>query len=152
MPDLFGQKMVAAMVAATVGEISNLAPSDDPSELRDAEPLSDEVARESDVADSQPSTLNSEQIPARMLNEFVYCPRLYFYEHVEGIFVESVDTLRGAAIHARVDGGKGSMPQSRGAVSAPANANGDGDVASPERPVNGAGTALYLRTPFTRGL
>ena len=111
MPDLFGQKMVAAMVAATAGEISNLAPSDDPSELRDAEPLGDEVARESDVADSQPSTLNAQPIPARMLNEFVYCPRLYYYEHVEGIFVESADTLRGAAIHARVDGGKGAMPQ-----------------------------------------
>lgn len=111
MPDLFAYKMVAAMVAATAGEICNLAPSDDPSQLCDAEPLGDEVARESDVADSQPSTLNAQPIPARMLNEFVYCPRLYYYEHVEGIFVESADTQRGAAIHARVDGGKGSMPQ-----------------------------------------
>src|SRR5882672_7497069 len=42
-------------------------------------------------------------IPARMLNEFVYCPRLFYYEFVEGVFVESADTLRGAAIHQRVD-------------------------------------------------
>jgi CRISPR-associated protein Cas1 len=25
-------------------------------------------------------------LPARMVNEFVYCPRLFFYEFVEGIF------------------------------------------------------------------
>ncbi|MFZ2642817.1 MAG: CRISPR-associated endonuclease Cas1 [Verrucomicrobiia bacterium] len=44
-----------------------------------------------------------------MLNEFVYCPRLFYYEFVEGVFVESADTLRGAAIHARVDTGKGEL-------------------------------------------
>lgn len=51
-----------------------------------------------------------EPIPARMLNEFVYCPRLFYYEHVEGVFVESADTLRGASIHRRVDSGKGNLP------------------------------------------
>ena len=49
-------------------------------------------------------------IPARMLNEFVYCPRLFYYEHVEGVFVENADTVRGAAIHRRVDSGKGNLP------------------------------------------
>jgi len=49
-------------------------------------------------ADAEP-----QQIPARMLNEFVYCQRLFYYEFVEGVFVESVDTLRGGAIHQRVD-------------------------------------------------
>ncbi|HOC00245.1 MAG TPA: hypothetical protein PKM43_16060, partial [Verrucomicrobiota bacterium] len=33
-------------------------------------------------------------IPARMLNGFVYCPRLFYHEFVEGVFVESADTLR----------------------------------------------------------
>lgn len=42
-------------------------------------------------------------LPARMVNEFVYCPRLFFYEWVEGIFVESKDTLEGAQQHQRVD-------------------------------------------------
>ncbi len=51
-------------------------------------------------------------IPARMLNEFVYCPRLFYYEHVEGIFVKSADTLRGEAIHKKVDSGSGAMPSS----------------------------------------
>ncbi len=51
-----------------------------------------------------------ESLPARMLNEFVYCPRLFYYEHVEGVFVESADTVKGAAVHARVDKGKGALP------------------------------------------
>ena len=49
-------------------------------------------------------------LPARMLNEFVYCPRLFYYEHVLGVFVHNADTLRGAAQHARVDGGRGELP------------------------------------------
>ena len=48
-----------------------------------------------------------------MLNEFVYCKRLFYYEFVEGVFVESADTLRGAAIHQRVDSGSGSMPAAK---------------------------------------
>ena len=52
-----------------------------------------------------------ETLPARMLNEFVYCARLFYYEHVEGVFVESADTVRGATIHKRVDKGSGAMPQ-----------------------------------------
>src|ERR1700722_10850706 len=42
-------------------------------------------------------------LPARMVNEFVYCPRLFFYEWVEGIFRESADTLEGSVQHKRVD-------------------------------------------------
>jgi CRISP-associated protein Cas1 len=54
-----------------------------------------------------------QQIPARMLNEFVYCQRLFYYEFVEGVFVESVDTLRGDAIHKRVDSGNGALPAAK---------------------------------------
>lgn len=49
-------------------------------------------------------------IPARMLNEFVYCPRLFYYEYVEGMFRENADTARGSAIHQRVDAGSGNLP------------------------------------------
>ena len=38
-------------------------------------------------------------LPARMLNEFVYCPRLFFYEWVEGVFAHSGDTVEGALRH-----------------------------------------------------
>ncbi|HOX03617.1 MAG TPA: CRISPR-associated endonuclease Cas1 [Candidatus Paceibacterota bacterium] len=46
-----------------------------------------------------------------MLNEFVYCPRLFYLEFVECLFVESADTLRGSALHARVDQGAGGLPK-----------------------------------------
>ena len=38
-------------------------------------------------------------LPARMLNEYVYCPRLFFYEWVEGVFAQSADTVEGALRH-----------------------------------------------------
>lgn len=38
-------------------------------------------------------------LPARMLNEFTYCPRLFFYEWVEGVFAHSADTIEGALRH-----------------------------------------------------
>lgn len=49
-------------------------------------------------------------LPARMLNEFVYCPRLFYYEWVEGVFENSADTLDGQAKHTRVDSGPSPMP------------------------------------------
>lgn len=50
-----------------------------------------------------------------MLNEFVYCPRLFYYEHVEGVFLHNADTKRGAALHKRVDSGSGALPESKAA-------------------------------------
>lgn len=49
-------------------------------------------------------------LPARMVNEFVYCPRLFFYEWVEGVFVHSADTVEGAWRHERVDARNDSLP------------------------------------------
>ena len=48
-------------------------------------------------------------LPARMLNEFVYCPRLFYYEHVEGVFAHNRETVEGALRHAKVDEGKGEL-------------------------------------------
>ncbi|MBU1197282.1 CRISPR-associated endonuclease Cas1 [Candidatus Micrarchaeota archaeon] len=50
-----------------------------------------------------------------MLNEFVYCPRLFYLEWVEGEFEESADTLEGAFRHRKVDVEKGTMPSSEDA-------------------------------------
>ena len=56
-------------------------------------------------------TDSPDYLPARMVNEFVYCPRLFFYEWVEGVFRHSVDTVAGSAEHKRVDKeGKGLPP------------------------------------------
>jgi hypothetical protein len=40
-------------------------------------------------------------LPARMLNEFVYCPRLFYYEWVEGVFADSLDTVPSLLMVAR---------------------------------------------------
>lgn len=50
-------------------------------------------------------------LPARMANEFVYCPRLFFYEWVEGLFRESADTIEGAVQHKRVDAKASALPE-----------------------------------------
>lgn len=42
-------------------------------------------------------------LPARMLNEYVYCPRLFFYEWVEGVFAHSSDTIAGALRHEKLE-------------------------------------------------
>ena len=83
----------------------NLPPSEEAKSL--AQPSS-EAAGQKISAEAEP-----QQIPARMMNEFVYCQRLFYYEFVEGVFVESVDTLRGAAIHQRVDSGNGALPAAK---------------------------------------
>ncbi len=49
-------------------------------------------------------------IPARMLNEVVYCPRLYYLEHVAGEWEESADTIAGKRVHRRVDAKPSPMP------------------------------------------
>jgi CRISPR-associated protein Cas1 len=46
-----------------------------------------------------------------MVNEFVYCPRLYFYMWVEGLFRESADTVEGSAQHKRVDARPAALPE-----------------------------------------
>ncbi len=42
-------------------------------------------------------------LPARMVNEAVYCPRLFYFMHVEGQFDHNQYTADGSAVHKRVD-------------------------------------------------
>ena len=49
-------------------------------------------------------------LPARMLNEFVYCPRLFYYEWVEGVFVNSVDTVAGSLRHQKLERKEDALP------------------------------------------
>lgn len=77
-------------------------------------------------------------LPARMLNEFVYCPRLFYYEHVEGVFLHSADTKRGAAGHARVDAGCGELPEAAKKSPSPAReADATPADQASEKPANG---------------
>lgn len=49
-------------------------------------------------------------VPARMVNEWVYCPRLAYLEWVEGEWADSGDTAQGKRTHARVDRGGKQLP------------------------------------------
>ncbi|HSW09322.1 MAG TPA: CRISPR-associated endonuclease Cas1 [Bacillota bacterium] len=42
-------------------------------------------------------------VPARMLNEYTYCPRLFYLEWVQGEFEDSEDTIQGRWRHRRVN-------------------------------------------------
>lgn len=49
-------------------------------------------------------------VPARMLNEYVYCPRLFFLEWVDSLWAANADTAEGQRRHRRVDSGDGAAP------------------------------------------
>jgi CRISPR-associated endonuclease Cas1/CRISPR-associated protein Cas4 len=60
-----------------------------------------------------PPPLKGEEpyVPARMVNEFQYCPRLAYLEWVQGEWAESADTVEGRGAHRRVDRGPGELPE-----------------------------------------
>lgn len=49
-------------------------------------------------------------VPARMVNEFSYCPRLFFLEWVQGRFEDNADTVEGSYKHRVVDKERGPAP------------------------------------------
>jgi CRISP-associated protein Cas1 len=64
-------------------------------------------------------------LPARMVNEYQYCPRLAYLEWVQGEWAESADTVQGRYAHRRVDRPSGDLPK--------ASANEAQDDAEAER-------------------
>lgn len=49
-------------------------------------------------------------LPARMVNEYQYCPRLAYLEWVQGEWAESADTVEGRRAHRRTDKPGGELP------------------------------------------
>jgi CRISPR-associated exonuclease Cas4/CRISPR-associated protein Cas1 len=56
------------------------------------------------------ATADTPLLPVRMVNEYVYCPRLAFLEWVDGEWADSGDTEEGRRAHVRIDAGGGSLP------------------------------------------
>ncbi len=50
-----------------------------------------------------PASSDTDLLPVRMCNELVYCERLFHLEHVQGIFLDSADTVTGRAEHERAE-------------------------------------------------
>jgi CRISPR-associated protein Cas1 len=59
---------------------------------------------------SSAQAASPEQLPARMINEFSYCPRLFYLEYVQQEWDHSADTLEGKFVHRRVDSQSGTAP------------------------------------------
>ena len=57
-------------------------------------------------------------VPARMLNEFAYCPRLAYLEWVQREWADNVETLEGKHVHRRVDEPQGARAVLHDAVAA----------------------------------
>lgn len=53
-------------------------------------------------------------VPARMLNEFAYCPRLFHLEWVQGEFTDNEETVHGRSVHRRVDEPGRPLPDAAG--------------------------------------
>lgn len=54
--------------------------------------------------------MDEDLLPARMVNEFVYCPRLFYLEWVQGRFADNDYTRVGQQVHRRVDTETGAAP------------------------------------------
>ena len=57
-----------------------------------------------------PAGAETPLVPARMVNEFVYCPRLAYLMWTQGEWVETGDTVDGRRIHGRVDKAGAPLP------------------------------------------
>ena len=63
------------------------------------------------IARPDEGTNSPDLLPVRMLNESVYCPRLFYLMHVMGEWAPSVDTAEGRSIHRRVDRRREAFPE-----------------------------------------
>lgn len=59
---------------------------------------------------AKPQTPDADYLPARMLNEVTYCPRLFYYEHVEGLFAHNQETVEGELRHHGLDQREEGLP------------------------------------------
>ncbi len=88
------------------------------------EPVGAETLPRPKALDGQPSrrhlpiaTDAPDVVPARMVNEVLYCERLLYLEWAQGEFEDNVFTADGRVVHRRVDAGRGVLPP----PTAPAN-------------------------------
>jgi len=57
-----------------------------------------------------PAPSPSPYLPARMVNEYIYCPRLFYLGYVETQFAHNQETVEGAIGHRRVDEKQDELP------------------------------------------
>lgn len=80
---------LAATLAAPITQTEAIAPLEAPVSLCEAPP----------VLPEEPAPL----MPVRRLQNYAYCPRLFYYQWVENLFEENADTVEGSATHRQTD-------------------------------------------------
>lgn len=83
------------------------------SRFQPADAISDQEMEESQPELSLPCpplTAELPLVPARMVNEYQYCPRLAYLEWVQCEWQDSADTAEGRHVHRRVDKPSGDLP------------------------------------------
>src|ERR1700742_3348428 len=68
-----------------------------------------------------------ELVPARMINEVLYCERLMYLEWAQGEFADNAFTVDGRAVHQRADTPGGALPPRRGQPDDGDDSDEDGD-------------------------
>src|SRR4051812_46257413 len=92
---------------------------------------------DNDAPDSRSgNSPDTDLLPVRMLNEFAYCPRLFYLMHVDERWADNVYTSEGREVHRRVDKLDHVLPDPEQASDAASDddASSDGD-AGDDRPV-----------------
>lgn len=62
------------------------------------------------MTDGDPGSGVPDLVPARMVNEYTYCPRLFYLEWVQARFFDNADTVEGTYQHRNVDRADGRAP------------------------------------------
>jgi len=91
--------------------------------------------------------MNQSLWPARNIAEHAYCPRLFYYMAVEGVFLPSADTEHGVGVHRRVDHASEAPTKPKAALSRRGNsrkqvAKLEDEEVDAERPVSVRSLAL----------
>lgn len=73
--------------------------------------LGETAAQSTLLLDAPPLPAGTPLLPARMVNEYTYCPRLAYLEWVQGEWADSADTVEGRYSHKRVDKAGGNPPK-----------------------------------------
>lgn len=84
-------------------------------------------------------------IPARMVNEFAYCPRLCYLEWVQGEFEDNADTVQGRFEHRRVDTEQHLLAQGRVADGSLVLENGENGATVRSVTLSGPKTGVIAR-------
>jgi CRISPR-associated protein Cas1 len=83
-------------------------------DIRDAAGTAEHASQRPLPLDAPPLPPGTPLLPARMINEYVYCPRLAYLEWVQGEWADSADTVEGRQLHRRVDKARGNPPIAKG--------------------------------------